>query len=77
MGQLKTLTGTVEQLGGAWKGDAHRAFEQLMVRWNQDANNLQNALSDIADQLDKSGVTYTTTDTEQQDQMNSIANALG
>lgn len=75
--QLSALGGTVNEIGTHWKGDAAGAFHHLMQRWNTDSKALQHALSDIADQLEKSGTTYTATDTDQSESMNRIASALG
>ena len=67
-GQLKSLHGSVEELGAAWKGQAAAGFQRLMVKWNEDVSKLLQAMDDIADLLDKSGNVHQAND-EQQDQM--------
>ncbi|GIG60650.1 hypothetical protein Lfu02_50220 [Longispora fulva] len=56
LGRLKGVV--VEDLSGAWKGNAAGAFQTLMQRWDDDARKLLTALSDIADLLDKAGAQH-------------------
>lgn len=76
-GELKKLSGLVGEIGSQWQGQAATAFQQLGQRWGEDTNKLLQALSDIADLLDKSGTQHSVNDEEQQSSMNSIMNALG
>lgn len=50
-GELNRLEGIVSGLRGSWAGAAQTSFDDLMVRYNEAAAKLQNALSDIADNL--------------------------
>src|SRR5450756_1818142 len=42
--QLKALEGNLSGIGAKWKGQGAVAFGALMVRWNEDANKIINAL---------------------------------
>jgi WXG100 family type VII secretion target len=75
-GQLKTLKGAVDELGAAWQGQAASGFQQLMVRWNDDATKLLQAMDNIADLLDKSGNTHQANDEQQNEMLNKFNSAL-
>ena len=66
----------VDDLAIAWQGQASSGFQQLMTRWNEDTSRLQEALSNIADLLDKSGTTHQVTDEEQQQMLDKFHSAL-
>lgn len=74
---LKELWGVVDDLAVAWKGQASAGFQQLMERWNTDANNLLGALGDIATLLGQSADTHQTNDEEQAQAMNKYQSILG
>ena len=76
MAQINQLQAAVEQLSGSWGGDAARAFDGLMQRWNTQEIALRTALSDIADQLDHSNTTYMSTEADQAASMSQVAAAL-
>ncbi|PRQ11582.1 WXG100 family type VII secretion target [Corynebacterium sp. 13CS0277] len=50
-GELSRLRGVVDGVRGAWTGDAQASFDSLMVRWNTNARNLQEALQAISDNI--------------------------
>jgi WXG100 family type VII secretion target len=75
-GELRKLDGQVSEMGGAWKGAAATAFQQLHQQWSQDTNKLLQALQGIADLLDKSGNLHQSNDEQQQQSMNSILSTL-
>lgn len=50
-GELARLRGVVDGLAGDWKGQAHLAFSELMVRWDEAAAKLSGALTDIAENI--------------------------
>ncbi|MDO5030075.1 MAG: WXG100 family type VII secretion target [Corynebacterium sp.] len=50
-GELSRIRGVVDGLAGDWKGQAKNSFDDLMLRWDDAAIRLSNALSDIADNI--------------------------
>lgn len=50
-GQLTRLQGTVEGLAGSWVGEAKNSFDNLMVRWDEAASKLSEALTEIAENI--------------------------
>lgn len=55
---IKQVADTVMGLQGAWTGAAATAFQNMMIRFNDDATKLNQALLAIADQLGQAGGTY-------------------
>ncbi|MBB5806168.1 WXG100 family type VII secretion target [Saccharothrix ecbatanensis] len=76
-GILSQLGNTIDGLMPAWKGGAAQAFAKLMERFHADADKLQKALMDIAEQMDQSAATYMEQELEQESQMSNITNRLG
>ena len=75
--QLATLRSQLAPLEGTWRGDASRAFQELMVRWNDDANRINRALHDIGVSVGASGADYRATEQETAAGTSRIARALG
>lgn len=75
-GELKKLWNVVDDLAIAWQGRASSGFQQLMTRWNEDTTKLQEALTSIADLLDKSGTAHQVTDEDQQQMLDKFHSAL-
>lgn len=50
-GELARIRGVVDGLAGQWQGQAKRSFDELMLRWDDAAVRLSNALTDIADNI--------------------------
>jgi WXG100 family type VII secretion target len=75
-GELKNLLGVVEDLSAAWAGQAATGFQNLFQRWNADVTKLLHAMDEIADLLDKSGTQHTVNDTQQQQALDRIQQAL-
>lgn len=50
-GELGRIRGVVDGLAGEWKGQAKDSFDDLMLRWDDAAMRLSNALTDIADNI--------------------------
>ncbi|WP_367134895.1 WXG100 family type VII secretion target [Saccharothrix sp. HUAS TT1] len=76
-GVLRQLGSTIDGLSGAWAGGAADAFRKLMERFNQDADKLQKALLDIAEQMDSTAATYMQQEEEQSAEMSNITSRLG
>ena len=76
-GQLLALRNQLAPLGGAWKGQAATAFGLLMQRWDNDARNLNEALSSIGEQIRGSGAAYAQADEAENHTYTRIGQALG
>ena len=61
-GHMGTLQSQLAPLAGTWRGQGSAAFQQLMVRWNEDATRINAALDEIAVKVAQSGRTYATSD---------------
>lgn len=75
-GELKVVWDAVTALQGQWTGDAQRAFQEMMTRFDNDAKKLNTALEGIATQLQSSGSTYQESESAQQDVFGQLANRL-
>jgi WXG100 family type VII secretion target len=75
--QLRTLASQLAPLEGAWRGSAALAFQNLMVRFNENAEKLRAALQGISEQIAGASTTYATEDEAQQQAMSRITSALG
>lgn len=75
--QLRTLMSNIEPLASAWKGSASVSFMTLQQRWQDNAQKLNKALSEIAEALSQSKVTYQTSDEQQASSFGNISGALG
>ena len=47
-GELNRLQGVVDGVRGSWAGSAQASFDGLMVRWNDAARQLREALASIS-----------------------------
>lgn len=74
--QLKKLRSVVGELSGAWAGQAATGFQNVMVRFDADANALLGALTDIGDLLQQSGQKHQATDEQESQQINKFTSAL-
>lgn len=75
--ELAALRGKLGPLAGAWTGNASAAFTALMVRWDDDAKMLNQALRAIGESIQGSRVTYQQQEDAQAVRMSSITAALG
>ena len=75
--QLRTLRGQLEPLASAWQGAAAGAFQQLMARFDEDSQKIQQALNQIGVSLDESYTTYQQQEEEQSSSMSNISGRLG
>lgn len=76
-GQLNSLGNQLAPLAGAWRGTASTAFQNLMTRYNENSNRLNQALRGIGEQLAGAGTTYAQTEEQETSSMTNITNALG
>jgi WXG100 family type VII secretion target len=73
---LSGLQGQVESVQAAWQGRAAATFQQIMVRYNEDATKLSQALEGISEQIRGSGTSYATQDQAGQDAVRSASSGL-
>jgi WXG100 family type VII secretion target len=76
-GELRTLLSQLEPVSAGWKGQASAAFQQLMQRWNEDAQKLTQALQAIAESLDASTKNYSAAEDSNSSQISRISAILG
>lgn len=74
---LKTLGSNLMPLQDNWTGNASRAFQTLMQRYNTDASKLHAALTAISEQLKESNAAYVRQEEEASQSMSTISNVLG
>jgi WXG100 family type VII secretion target len=75
--ELRSLQGNLEPVASQWKGAAASAFQQLMVKWHDDANKLTQALQGIAEMLDSTTKGYTQVEDSNTSQISNILSGLG
>jgi WXG100 family type VII secretion target len=76
-GSLSQLKSSLAPLAGAWRGSAATAFQNLMVRWDDAAMRLNNALQSIGESIQASGATYAAQEEEHSQTMSAITQSLG
>lgn len=74
--ELNSLMNNLSPVAASWKGNAASAFQQLMERWQSDATKLQQALADIAQMLDQTTKTYSSTEEQNSSQIGAILKGL-
>lgn len=75
--RLSQLRSQLEPLSGVWKGQAYSSFQSLMARWDQDAQQLNQALRAIGDGLKGNQQRYQQSEESNQSSFRSITNRLG
>lgn len=70
--ELQRLQQTIDSVSGAWKGNAQTAFGELMVRWNDAAQRLREALSNISDNIRANASAFAATEEQNQTAFNHI-----
>lgn len=76
-GELARLRGVVDGLAGDWQGQAQVAFDNLMLRWDEAAGRLSNALTDIAENIRANSRSFDATEETGADSFNRVASAGG
>lgn len=72
--ELSSLKNRLGAVQGAWVGQAKTAFDNLMVRWDDDARKLNEALNTIGENIRTNSVNYSAS---QEDHVSAIQNAGG
>jgi WXG100 family type VII secretion target len=75
--RLSQLRSQLEPLASVWKGQAFSSFQSLMARWDQDAQQLNQALRGIGDGLRGNQQKYQHSEESNQSSFRSITNRLG
>jgi WXG100 family type VII secretion target len=75
--RLSQLRSQLEPLSGVWKGQAYSSFQSLMARWDQDAQQLNQALHGIGEGLKGNQQRYQQSEETNQSSFRSITNRLG
>ncbi|AGS34041.1 hypothetical protein B841_02790 [Corynebacterium maris DSM 45190] len=57
-GELKRLQNVVDTVRGSWAGTAQVSFDNLMIRYNESARDLHEALASIADNIRSNAVGF-------------------
>lgn len=69
-GTLRQVQNAVDQVKSSWKGDSSRAFDTLMLRFQEDAKKVSEALNTIAESIASSATVYAT---QEEDNSSSIS----
>jgi len=76
-GQMRSLESQLAPLAGSWRGQASLAFQQVMVRWHEDATRINTALDEIATQVERGSRDYAASDEENRQAMAGLGGAGG
>ena len=76
MSNLSKLAGECEQIRGSWSGLAATAFGNLMDRFQSDAKNLNDSLTQISEAIGANASNYAQQEQEAQESMSKITSAL-
>ena len=74
--ELRALQANLDPVAASWKGAAASAFQQLMVRWGEDANKLTSALQGISEMLDSTNKNYSQTEDSVHSNIGNILSGL-
>jgi WXG100 family type VII secretion target len=75
--QLQSLRGKLSGIGAQWQGAGSSAFQQVMVRWDEDARKIISALDEFEQNLRSSEQTYNASDETQSSTFNKLSGRLG
>jgi WXG100 family type VII secretion target len=75
-GEKGKVRNAKESVAAQWRGAASMTFQNVMDSWDQQANKLLEALSGIADLLDKTGTTHRQNEEEQDSMFNQFNAAI-
>jgi WXG100 family type VII secretion target len=75
--QLSALRGKLSGIGAQWRGAGSSAFQQVMVRWDEDAKKIITALDEFEANLRSSEQTDNANDETQSSSFNRLSGRLG
>ncbi|GAB2759127.1 WXG100 family type VII secretion target [Amycolatopsis magusensis] len=73
---LATLKSNIEETRAGWQGEAATVFNQVMEAFDEKSRKINEALQNIADMLQQSGVKYDTQDTDVKEQVSALGAIL-
>src|SRR5690606_5931426 len=73
---LNQLRSNIEATQAGWQGEAAKAFQNVMAAFDEKTRKLNEALGNIGELLQQSGVKYQQAEEEQNAAISSIGNAL-
>lgn len=76
-GTLRQVQSAVDTVKSTWRGEAATAFDNLMLRFQDDAKKLQEALRSIAEQIASSADVYATQEEDNRSSIGNIGQRLG
>ncbi len=75
--QLSSLRGKLSGIGAQWQGSGSTAFQQVMVRWDEDARKITAALNEFEANLQASEQAYNAADEQQSSTYSKLSGRLG
>ncbi|WP_329052413.1 WXG100 family type VII secretion target [Amycolatopsis sp. NBC_01488] len=69
---LSTLRDRIEATRSGWQGDAQKAFDHVMARFDDDARQMNQALQKIAELLREAGSKYEKSEQQQQEILGAV-----
>jgi WXG100 family type VII secretion target len=69
---LSTLRDRIEATRAGWQGDAQKAFDHVMLRFDDDARQMNQALQQIAELLREAGSKYEKSEQQQQEILGAV-----
>ncbi len=69
---LSTLRDRIEATRAGWQGDAQKAFDHVMQRFDEDARKMNQALQRIAELLREAGSKYEKSEQQQQEILGAV-----
>lgn len=75
-GQARTVKGAADGVASAWSGNAASAFQNLMMRMDEDVKKLDQALQSIMEQIASTSDVYRRNEEEQESSVSGIASRL-
>jgi WXG100 family type VII secretion target len=74
---LSTLRDNIEATRAGWDGEAAKAFNNVMQRFDESGRRLNGALQGIAELLEQAGSKYKASESQQQELINSVNKGFG
>ena len=69
---LATLRDRIEATRAGWQGDAQKAFDHVMLRFDEDARGMNQALQRIGELLREAGSKYERSEQQQQEILGAV-----
>ena len=74
---LSTLKDRIEATKAGWSGKAAQAFDNVMIRFDEDGRGINKALQDIAQLLETAGSKYKASEEQQNEMMAAVNKGFG